>query len=103
MAIILLVHDGRLRYDETLTYIFPEFPAYGKTITVRNLLNHTGGLPNYEDLMDAAKKTKGPISSVGKQIHDAEVLQLLEKKTHGQFAPGTSWADSNFGYLEDGV
>ena len=30
MAIMLLVHDGKLRYDETLTEIFPEFPAYGK-------------------------------------------------------------------------
>jgi len=103
MAIMLLVHDGRLRYDETLTDIFPEFPAYGKTITVRNLLNHTGGLPNYENLMDAAKKTKGPIWSVEKQIHDAEVLQLLEKESHGQFAPGTSWEYSNSGYVVLGL
>src|SRR5215467_13470766 len=34
MAIMLLVHDGRLRYDETLTDVFPEFPAYGKSIAV---------------------------------------------------------------------
>ena len=40
-AIMLLVHDGKLRYDETLTEVFPEFPVYGKVITVRNLLNHT--------------------------------------------------------------
>ena len=52
MAVMLLVHDHKLRYDETLTQIFPGFPAYGKNITVRNLLNHTGGLPDYEDLMD---------------------------------------------------
>ena len=103
MAIMLLVHDGRLRYDETLTDIFPEFPAYGKTITVRNLLNHTGGLPDYEDLMDAAEKTKGPIWSVEKQIHDAEVLQLLEKESHGQFAPGTKWQYSNSGYVVLGL
>src|SRR5258708_1944748 len=49
MAIMLLVHDGKLRYDETLTEIFPDFPAYGKTIAVRNLLNHTSGLPDYEE------------------------------------------------------
>src|SRR5260370_42192132 len=35
MAIMLLVHDGKLRYDESLAEIFPEFPGYGKTITVR--------------------------------------------------------------------
>src|SRR6266404_9580527 len=52
IAIMLLVHDGKLRYEESVTNMFPEFPAYGKTITVRNLLNHTSGLPDYEDLMD---------------------------------------------------
>ena len=103
MAIMLLVHDGKLRYDETLTDVFPEFPAYGKHITVRNLLNHTGGLPDYEDLMDAAEKTKGQIWSAEKQIQDAEVLQLLEKTSRGKFAPGTKWEYSNSGYVVLGL
>jgi CubicO group peptidase (beta-lactamase class C family) len=103
MAIMLLVHDGRLRYDQTLTDIFPEFPAYGKQITVRNLLNHAGGLPDYEDSMDAAEKTQGQIWPPEKQIHDAEVLQLLEKESHGKFAPGTSWEYSNSGYVVLGL
>ena len=30
MAIMLLVHDGKLRYDQTLTEIFPEFPRLRK-------------------------------------------------------------------------
>jgi len=99
MAIMLLVRDRKLRYDETLTEIFPDFPAYGKTITVRNLLNHTSGLPDYEDLMDEAEKTGGPIWSAEKQIQDAEVLQLLEKQSQGKFAPGTKWEYSNSGYV----
>jgi CubicO group peptidase (beta-lactamase class C family) len=99
MAAMLLVHDGKLRYDESLTDIFPEFPAYGKTITVRNLLNHTGGLPDYEELMDAVEKTKEQIWSAEKQIHDAEVLQLLERESQGKFAPGTKWQYSNSGYV----
>ena len=44
MAIMLLVHDGKLQYDDRLTDIFPDFPAYGKDITIRNLLTHTGRL-----------------------------------------------------------
>src|SRR5207302_4643431 len=103
MAVMLLVHGGKLRYDEALTEIFPTFPAYGKTITVRNLLNHTGGLPDYEDLMDAVEKTKGPIWSPEKQIQDREVLQLLEKESHGKFAPGTKWKYSNSGYVVLGL
>jgi CubicO group peptidase (beta-lactamase class C family) len=103
MAVMLLAHDGKLRYDQTLTEIFPDFPAYGKNITVRDLLNHTGGLPDYEDLMDAAEKTKGPIWSPEHQIQDSEVLSLLEKESKGKFAPGTSWSYSNSGYVVLGL
>src|SRR3974390_343964 len=40
-CIMLLVHDGKLNYDDTLTKVFPRFPAYGSTVTVRMLLSHT--------------------------------------------------------------
>jgi CubicO group peptidase (beta-lactamase class C family) len=103
MAVMMLVHDGKLRYDQTLTEIFPDFPPYGKNITLRNLLNHTGGLPDYEDLMDAAEKAKGPFWSAEHQIQDDEVLALLKKETKGKFAPGTSWSYSNSGYVVLGL
>lgn len=103
MAVMLLVHDGKLRYDETLSAIFPEFPSYGNAITVRHLLNHTSGLPDYEDLMDAAEKQKGPLWSPQHQIQDAEVLQLLEKEQKGKFTPGTKWEYSNSGYVVLGL
>src|SRR6202011_1389651 len=34
-SIMLLARDGKLRYDDHLTDIFTEFPAYGTSITVR--------------------------------------------------------------------
>src|SRR5205807_522427 len=79
------------------------FPAYGNTISVRNLLNHTSGLPDYEDLMDALEKTTGPVWTPEKQIQDAEVLELLKKEKIGKFAPGTSWSYSNSGYVVLGL
>ena len=103
MATMLLVHDGKLRYENTLADIFPGFPAYGRAITIRHLLTHTSGLPGYEDLMDALEKSKGPIWTPTHQIQDAEVLDLLQRQTHGQFAPGTSWAYSNSGYVVLGL
>ena len=103
MAIMLLVHDGKLRYDETLTEIFPDFPVYGKSITIRHLLNHTSGLPEYEDLMETAEKTKATIWTPENQIQDAEVLELLKNETNGKFAPGKSWAYSNSGYVVLGL
>ena len=103
MAVMLLVHDSKLRYDETLTEIFRDFPDYGKSITVSNLLNHVSGLPDYEDLMEAAQKANGPLWSREKQIQDAEVLELLKKEKSGKFAPGTSWSYSNSGYVVLGL
>ncbi len=103
MAIMMLVHDGKLRYDQTLTDIFPDFPPYGKTITIRNLLTHTSGLRDYEELMEAVEKVKGPTWTLEKQIQDNEVLELLKKEKTGKFAPGTSWEYSNSGYVVLGV
>ena len=54
-AVMLLVHDGKLRYDDRLTDIFPAFPAYGRAVTIRHLLNHTSGLP--ETLATTSPKT----------------------------------------------
>ncbi len=94
MAVLLLVHDGKLRLDETLAEVLPEFPAYGRAITLRNLLNHTSGLVAYEDLMDKTCKSWQEIP----QISDAGVLELMEKQAGTKFPPGTAWEYSNSGY-----
>jgi len=94
LAVLLLVHDGKLRLDEKLTDVFPEFPAYGRAITLRNLLNHTSGLVAYEDLVDKTYKSWQEIP----QISDAGVLELMEKQTGTKFPPGTAWEYSNSGY-----
>ncbi|HDL18366.1 MAG TPA: class A beta-lactamase-related serine hydrolase, partial [Bacteroidetes bacterium] len=51
MCIMMLAEQGKLTFEQTLTDIFPDFPEYGKKITVRNILNHTSGLIAYEDLV----------------------------------------------------
>ena len=96
MCIMLLVHDGKLRYDDHLTGIFPEFPAYGKSITVRNLLNHTSGLRDYEDIL--MKQYPNTPEDKIPQILDAGVLKLLEQQSAGDFPAGSKWEYSNSGY-----
>lgn len=103
MAIMLLVHDGKLHYADRLGTIFPEFPAYGKDITILNLLNHTSGLPDYSEIMDQQEKNGGPKWSPDHQIQDQEVLALLEAQPVGKFAPGTRWEYSNSGYVVLGL
>ena len=96
MAVMLLVRDGKLRYQDRLTDIFPDFPEYGKGITIRNLLNHTSGLLDYEDLM--AKPAAGTPPENIPQIKDAGVLELLKQQKTTKFPPGTRWDYSNSGY-----
>ncbi len=96
-AIMLLVHDGKLKYDERLADVFPGFPAYGKGITIRHLLNHTSGLMDYEDIME--KQYAGVPDEKIPQIQDAGVLELLKHQTGTKFPPGTRWDYSNSGYV----
>jgi CubicO group peptidase (beta-lactamase class C family) len=95
-CIMLLAHDGKLHYDDHITDFFPEFPEYGKSITVRNLLNHTSGLPDYEDLL--MKQYPNTPPEQVPQILDAGVLKLLEQQTSGEFPAGSKWEYSNSGY-----
>jgi CubicO group peptidase (beta-lactamase class C family) len=97
MAVMILVHDGKLRYEDRLTDVFADFPAYGKTITIRQMLNHTSGLIDYEDIM--AKRYAGIADDKIPQIRDAGVLDLLKQQTATKFVPGTRWAYSNSGYV----
>ena len=97
MAVMLLAHDGKLHYDDRLTDVFPDFPAYGKAITIRQLLNHTSGLVAYEDVME--KQYAGISDDKIPQISDAGVLELLKRQTGTKFTPGTRWEYSNSGYV----
>lgn len=98
-AIMLLVHDGKLRYTDRLTDIFPEFPPYGQAITIRHLLTHTSGLPDYEELMERGNGGW----TAAHPITDAEALQLLERERSPKFSPGSSWSYSNSGYVVLGL
>jgi CubicO group peptidase (beta-lactamase class C family) len=100
MAVMLLAHDGKLRYEDSLTDIFSDFPEYGRAITVRHLLNHTSGLPDYEELMPPTDPSL-PVEQV--QIKDGGVLDLLKIQKSGKFAPGSRWAYSNSGYVVLGL
>lgn len=98
-VVMLLVRDGRLRYEDTLLAVLPGFPDYARAVTIRHLLTHTSGLPDYETLMDESEKAGAARWTPERQIRDDEVRGLLEKATQPRFAPGTRWAYSNSGYV----
>jgi len=89
MAIMILAERKKLSLDERLTDLFPEFPAYGSGITVRQLLTHTSGLPDYEGLIPTG--TTLPVL-------DRDVLRILLKQDKTSFPPGSRFRYSNSGY-----
>jgi CubicO group peptidase (beta-lactamase class C family) len=89
MAILMLVDRGELSLDSTLTDVFPDFPEYGKEITVTNLLQHTSGLADYEPFVPE----DSPV-----QITDAGVLGLMRSQDRTVFEPGDEHRYSNSGY-----
>src|SRR5580765_2890709 len=49
MLIAMLRVEGKLNYDDPIEKYLPGLPYKG--ITIRHLLNHTSGLPDYQKLM----------------------------------------------------
>ena len=90
MAVMLLVTDGKLRYDQPIGDILPELPRATRGVTVRYLLNHTSGLWDYEDLIPAERTT---------QLDDRDVLAMLSSQDSLYFPAGTQYRYSNSGYV----
>jgi len=72
----------------------------GRAITIRHLLTHTSGLPDYENLMAPEDPDK---ILEEQQLNDYQVLELLKREQSGKFAPGTEWDYSNSGYVVLGL
>ncbi len=88
-AILALIDEGRMTLDDPLRKWLPSLPASADAITVQQLLTHTSGVIDYEDVMPEGQTA---------QLKDADVLRLLESQDRSYFAPGTKYQYSNSGY-----
>jgi len=105
MAILILKERGQLQLEDPLAKFCPEFPAYARTITIRHLLNHTSGLPDYEELLLGAKVDYDKLFQSSKspraahEFTSAEALHVLSRQPELHFAPGEKFEYSNSGYV----
>jgi D-alanyl-D-alanine carboxypeptidase len=94
-VLLQLAEQGKLSLNDDVTRYVPDAPVHGKHVTVRQLLNHTSGIPNYTSLADAGMNARLDVSH-------AQVLDLIRNSTP-DFDPGTSWRYSNSGFYLAGM
>ncbi|MEP6905995.1 MAG: serine hydrolase domain-containing protein [Gemmatimonadales bacterium] len=88
-AILLLMEDHKLSLDDHILKWLPSLPPALESVTIQHLLTHTSGIIDYEDVIP-----KGATA----QVHDADVLHLLESQDSTYFKPGSKYQYSNSGY-----
>ncbi|WPO92921.1 serine hydrolase domain-containing protein [Chryseobacterium sp. HR92] len=85
-AIIILEQKGLLRLDDKASQ-FIELPEYAKNITIRQLLHHTSGIRDYENLFSK------------KGLTNQEVIEWLFSLKNLDFEPDSRFKYSNSGYI----
>jgi CubicO group peptidase (beta-lactamase class C family) len=89
-----LVDEGRLSLDDTLGKLLPaETPASWHAVTVRQLLNHTSGIPSYTG------KPSFMVEATTARPFTTQQLIDVTRADPMDFAPGTSWSYNNTGYV----
>jgi CubicO group peptidase (beta-lactamase class C family) len=94
-AILRLAEREKLDVDDPLSRFLPGYPR-GDEITLRHLLTHTSGVPNYTDF--------GPewVEIVARELSHEEMIALWKDRPL-DFEPGERWNYSNSGYYLLGV
>lgn len=91
VSIMILKERGLLSLDDPIHKFFPYYSENSHTITIRNLLSHTSGIKNYNDI---------PVfnSFIKDQITPDEMINIVKKEPLG-FIPGDKLVYSNSGYI----
>ena len=87
-GVMLLVQDGKLALSDPIARFFPGAPPAWQTITVRHLLTHTSGIPEYTD---------GAVDL--RRDYTEDQLEEMAYKLKLDFTPGEKWNYSNTGYV----
>src|SRR5215207_998157 len=95
-VILRLVAEGRLALSDTLESRLPGILPYGDQVSIRQLLNHTSGVPH-----NAAPVEQTLYASPQGRLHawaPRELIALVADRPP-DFPPGTAWSYSNTGYI----
>jgi CubicO group peptidase (beta-lactamase class C family) len=92
-AVALLDMEGVLSLDDDVRRWVPEMPDYGRSVTIRHLLNHTSGIRDYLTLLNLAGFDFANV------FDEADGVRLITRQRAPNFEPGSEYLYSNSGYL----
>jgi CubicO group peptidase (beta-lactamase class C family) len=98
MTIMQLAERGHLSYDDRVPAFFPHFPSWGADISVRHLLHHTSGLPEYIPLFSSSAEIPELTREIDGVTNEA-VLERAIELSGLEFPIGTQFAYSGIGYV----
>jgi len=92
MAILMLASEGKLQLDKEVHTYVPELPPYPWKISLHDLLHHTSGLKDYDQLLQLAGWGDGDLKSVN------DIRWIIERQRSLAFRPGTQhmYSDTNY-------
>lgn len=92
VAVLKLLEDGKLSLDDTLRGYFPELQYHN--ITIRHLLTHTSGLPDYIDFPEKLFPERDYYWE-----NDSMIRIIAEQNEKILFSPGAKFEYTNTNYM----
>jgi D-alanyl-D-alanine carboxypeptidase len=93
-----LVAEGRLALSDSVEHWLPGVLSYGRNVTVRELLNHTSGVPDYVEV-----PLTGLYRGVRFRSWSPSELVALVARLPQEFPAGSTWSYSNTNYVLAGM
>ena len=93
MALLLLEQDGELSLDDDVREHVPELPDFGTPVTLKHLLNHTGGYREIYNFLPFSGRQGEDL------IRREEALRIVQRQPALQDEPGTAFNYNNTGYI----
>ncbi len=94
-AILMLAQEGKLALDDPIRKYVPELPDFGTPISLRQMLYHTSGLRDYEELLyfDGWRIDSPDL------LTDGDILYIMSRQKDLNFPPGSDFRYSNTNYM----
>ena len=93
-SIALLSLQGKLDLDDDIHTILPDLPDYGTPVTIRQMVNHSSGIPDYMPIVAAVY---GDLD--GNFYPSEKNREFLYRMSRLDFEPGSRYAYSNSAYV----